>query len=75
MKAIVITSKNQTSIATDYGVDIEDADELLPVGWVLVASFADERGFYDGVISAQTFESLFTKGAILENDYFEVVSQ
>jgi hypothetical protein len=71
VKAIVITSKNQTSIATDYGVDIEDADELLPLGWVLVASFADER--YDGVIPQATLDNMFTRGATLQNDYFEII--
>jgi hypothetical protein len=73
MKGITITADNQSSIAVQYGIDLDDIDDMLPVGYILIVSFSAEK--YDGVISAQTFASLFTKGAILENDYFEVVSQ
>jgi hypothetical protein len=73
MKGITITADNQSSIAVQYGIDLDDLDDLLPVGYILIAHFAADQ--YDGVISPLTFTTLFTKGADLENEYFEVLSQ
>jgi hypothetical protein len=70
-KAITITATNQSSLATQYGVDLEDIDELLPTGYILVAEFGAEK--YDGVITTEMFTSLFTRGVDLENDYYEAL--
>jgi len=73
MKGVIITADNQSSIATQFGIDIDDMDDLVPIGYVLICHFGNDQ--YDGVISPLTFATLFTKGADLENDYFEVFSQ
>lgn len=69
MKAIVITKENQSSIATQYRIDLDDMDIFLPVGFVLVAEFGSET--YLGVVEKSLFDAAFATGASLENDYFE----
>jgi len=70
MKGIYITKENQTKLAVQYGIDIDDADDLVPVDYILVADFGAE--YMNGALTQSGFDSLFVKGQALENDYFVV---
>lgn len=70
LKAITITSSNQSSVATQYNVDLDDMDDRLPIGYILVAEFGTET--YLGVIEKAAFDQSLHTIATLDNDYVEV---
>lgn len=73
MKGVKITAQNRAAIGHQYRVDEEDFDDMLPIGYVLVADFGGE--WYEGVITQGTFDEFWVKGDPLENDYFVVTHQ
>jgi len=70
MKACTITKDNQNALAVQYNVDLADVEDLLPLGYVLIADFGGE--WYEGVISQAQFFEFYVKGDTLENDYYLV---
>lgn len=73
MKAITITQKNKSTIAADYLISNDDMEDLLPTGWILLADFGTP--WYEGVITQAFFDTYFTKGDALENEYFDVIKK
>jgi len=69
-KAIKISLENQSALASQYRVLDDDFDDMLPVGYWLVASFASED--YD-LLTQTEFNRLYTKFGDLENGYIDVV--
>ena len=70
MKGIYITKENQTKLAVQYGIDIDDADDLVPVGYILLADFGSD--YMNGTLTQSGFDLMFNKGQAIENDYFVV---
>ena len=73
MKAVKITSANVNSLSVQYHVEPADIEDLLPLGYILLAEFAGE--WYEGVITQATFDEFYTVGQTLENDYFIAVKK
>lgn len=73
MKGVVITAANQAAIAQQYRVEPDDYNDLLPIGYVLIADFGGE--WYEGVITQLTFDEFWDKGDALLNDYFVVTAK
>lgn len=71
MKAINITRDNQKKLASQWNVQSEDMDDLLPVGNILIAQFGVTKHFE--TVSQGLFDLKFNKtGLDLKNDYYEV---
>ena len=73
MKFIIIDTKNQTRIANQYNIDVDDIAELLPLGYILLSDFNGEMQPYEGVITKAHFATLYNVGAELKNGYFEAL--
>jgi hypothetical protein len=73
MKGVLITAINQASLGHQYRVDPDDLDDMLPLGYILLADFGGE--WYEGIITQTKFDTLYLKGDTLENDYFVVIHQ
>lgn len=71
MKGVIITTANQSALASQYHILKDDYDDLLPLGYILIADFG--QGWIQGTITQQQFDELYTKGQDLKNDYFVVV--
>jgi hypothetical protein len=71
VKAILITQANQNKVAVQYAMNLDDVEDLIPIGWVLLADFGSET--FAGVLTQTRFDQLYTKGQVLENDYFIAV--
>lgn len=71
MKAVRITKENVDFLATRFGVETEDKEDLLPVGYVLVTDFGNDEKF--DVLTVDIFNHNFNEtGVTLDNDFFEV---
>lgn len=70
MKGIIITAVNQNKVAVQYGMELADVDDLIPIDWVLLADFGSDT--FAGVLTQTSFNLLYNKGQALENDYFVV---
>lgn len=73
MKAVIITKKNQKTLAERYitPLDQEEIDEEFPIGHYAMADFGSD--ILNGVVSPMNFAEGFTQGQALKNDWFEVV--
>jgi hypothetical protein len=70
MKGILISETNQSAVGTQWFIDADDYDDLIPVGWVLLADFGGD--WYEGVMSKANFDAYYDKGEALDNEYFIV---
>jgi len=69
MKAITITKANQNKVAGQYNIHDFDLEDVLPVGYILIAPFGYEpKGFE--VVTQDTFDLFYTRGEDLENGYW-----
>jgi len=71
MKAILITAENRNAIANQYLIDGEDAFEMLPAGFWLIAPFGDGSQI-DGVVSDAFFAANYQIEATIGNGYLAV---
>lgn len=72
MKAVLITTTNQKTLASRYFLDPIDFDDLMPIGYYLVCDFGVEEHYE--LITEAELNSKFTKtGAVLKNEFFEIV--
>jgi len=73
MKGVVITESNQQSLLIRYGFPDSDLD-MFPVGHIMITDFGDNGDSrYNGVLTQTQFDSVYTKGETLLNDFFEVL--
>jgi hypothetical protein len=72
MKAVLITTKNQKTLASRYFLDPIDFDDKMPVGYYLVCGFGVEDNYE--LLTEENLDANFTRsGAVLANDFFEIV--
>jgi hypothetical protein len=72
MKAVLITTSNQKSLAARYFIDPIDFDDRMPVGYYLVCDFGVEE-HYELLTEAELNAKFDKTGEILKNDFFEIV--
>jgi hypothetical protein len=72
MKAVLITKNNQKTLAARYFIDPIDFDDRLPLDYYLVCAFGVEE-HYELLTKAELDEHFTTTGALLANDFFEIV--
>jgi hypothetical protein len=72
MKAVLITKTNQAKLASRYFLDAIDYDDKMPIGYYLVCGFSEEDNYE--LLTEENLDANFTRtGAILANDFFEIV--
>jgi hypothetical protein len=72
MKAVLITKTNQAKLASRYFLDAIDYEDKMPIGYYLVCDFGDEDVYE--LLTEVNLDANFTQtGAILANDFFEIV--
>lgn len=70
MKAVLITRENRDYLASRYNQDVDS----FPIGYIMLANWGDNGEYrHDGTLTQARFDELFTKGATLENDFFEAI--
>ena len=72
MKAVLITKTNQKTLAARYFIDPIDFDDRMPLDYYLVCDFGVEE-HYELVTSAELDAKFTRTGAILSNEFFEIV--
>lgn len=70
MKAIKITADNQQLLASRFGVDVDDYDDVLPLGYWLVTDFGNDETF--DTLTEDMFNHNFIVGDKLENGFVAV---
>lgn len=71
MKAVLITTINRPMLAARYLVDVDDYDDMLPIGYYLVTDFGNDEKF--DTLTTDNLNALFDIGPELENNgFFEV---
>jgi len=68
MKAIVITTGNRDMLIGRYNID--NKDEQLPLGYILIADFGNDDTFE--VVTPALFTQTFTKVTDIENGFFSI---
>jgi len=72
MKGVIITESNQQSLLIRYGFPDSDLD-MFPVGHIMITDFGDNGDSrYNGVLTQTQFDSVYTKGEDLLNNFFEI---
>lgn len=74
MKAILITAKNQSKIASAFNVT-EDLDERLPIGYFAATDFGVSEHFE--TLTAANLDEHFDRGnpVKIESDWFEITKK
>jgi hypothetical protein len=70
MKAIKITKDNRQLLASRFNVDVDDYDDMLPIGYWLVTDFGNDDTF--DTLTEDMFQHNFIVGDTLENDFVAV---
>lgn len=72
MKAIIITTENRNMLGVRYEVEPEDYDDVLPIGYILVAEYGDHMPFE--TVTQEVFDQKFINLNVpLLNGFFSVM--
>jgi hypothetical protein len=72
MKAIQITDENRNSVAAQYLIDGEDANDCLPTGYWLITAFGIGATI-EGVVTNDFFVANYEIRETLQNGYVDVI--
>lgn len=70
LKSILIDEDNRKMLGSRFDVEPEDFDDVLPLGFHLVAEFGNDETF--DVVVKSTYEELFEEGDKLENGFVAI---
>lgn len=72
MKAILITKENQGMLVSRFIQADEDPDDVMPIGYYLVAPFREEDGPFE-LLTPTVYENSLVAVRELKDDWLDVV--